>query len=88
MNLNSKSLFTILFYNSDYFLQYVLIKQQSKYHSIPFYYPLPKLSRDSKFEDISFQVNMMAAYFLKQNYISIASFGLTKARLGKTELIN
>ncbi|CAD8188882.1 unnamed protein product [Paramecium octaurelia] len=87
--LNLKSLFQLLYNNSDKELQMILLKIHSKYRPVPLLYQNPQLEQD-KTSIKDFYVFNTNIYYLLSNDFPIINFSLSQTvnQFGKTELIN
>ncbi|CAD8146616.1 unnamed protein product [Paramecium octaurelia] len=87
--LNFKSLFQLLYINSDKELQMMLLKLHSKNHPVPLLYQNPYLEKGKTSIKDCYVFNANIFYLL-QNDFPIINFSLTQTvnQFGKSELIN
>ncbi|CAD8105644.1 unnamed protein product [Paramecium sonneborni] len=86
--LNIKSLFQLLYNNSDKELQVMLLKLHSKHYPVPLLYQNPLLENINS--NLDFYVLNSNIFYLLSNDFTIINFSLSKKQhqFGKTELIN
>ncbi|CAD8098190.1 unnamed protein product [Paramecium sonneborni] len=85
---NIKSLFQILFNNSNKELKVILIKQHSKNYPIPFIYKNSQLDNPLQNLDL-YKFNQDIYYLLQQDFTIInCSLSRIQQRIGKTQLLN
>ncbi|CAD8176415.1 unnamed protein product [Paramecium octaurelia] len=84
---NFKSMFQLLYINSNVELQCLLLKQISQNYPIPFLYKIPYEDKSKKIESFFLNLNIFYIHQMSFTIINLSLQQIQK-RIGKTQLIN